>query len=103
MRVLDREKWRKCWRGRSAGSAGEGVVVGVLGELAFKGVFSVGFPAAWLGGFPCASGAKNGRKMAGAGPPWFSAHYLEGRFFDPMRHLEAPAALCSPAKPAIFF
>ena len=74
-----------------------------LGELAFKGVFSVGFPAAWLGGFPCASGAKNGRKMAGAGPPWFSAHYLEGRFFDPMRHLEAPAALCSPAKPAIFF
>jgi hypothetical protein len=26
------------------------------GELAFKGVFSVGFPASLLGGFPCDSG-----------------------------------------------
>jgi hypothetical protein len=31
------------------------------GELAFKGVFSVGFPASLLGGFPCDSGPLNGR------------------------------------------
>jgi hypothetical protein len=39
------------------------------GELAFKGVFSVGFPASLLGGFPCDSGPLNGRKFTGAGPP----------------------------------
>jgi hypothetical protein len=32
-----------------------------LGELAFKGVFSVGFPASLLGGFPCDSGPLTGR------------------------------------------
>jgi hypothetical protein len=42
---------------------------GVLGELAFKGVFSVGFPASLLGGFPCDSGPLNGRKFTGTGRP----------------------------------
>ena len=40
-----------------------------LGELALKGVFSVGFPASLLGGFPCDSGPLNGRLITGAGPP----------------------------------
>ena len=39
------------------------------GELALKGVFSVGFPASLLGGFPCALEPKNGRKFTGDGPP----------------------------------
>jgi hypothetical protein len=42
---------------------------GGWGELALKGVFSVGFPASLLGGFPCALGPKNGRKFTGDGPP----------------------------------
>jgi hypothetical protein len=41
----------------------------LVGELALKGVFSVGFPASLLGGFPCALGPKNGRKFTGAATP----------------------------------
>jgi hypothetical protein len=39
----------------------------VVGELALKEVFSVGFPASLFGGFPCALGPENGRKFTG--PP----------------------------------
>jgi hypothetical protein len=40
--------------------------------------------------------------MTGRCAPSFTAHCLEGRFSDPIPRLEAPEALYSPAKPAIF-
>ena len=40
--------------------------------------------------------------MTGRCAPSFTAHCLEGRFPDPTPRLEAPVALYSPAKPAIF-
>jgi len=40
--------------------------------------------------------------MTGRCAPSFTAHCLEGRFPDPTPRLEAPEALYSPAKPAIF-
>jgi hypothetical protein len=83
---------------RGLGRGGEGGGVSRLiarGELGLKGGLSVGFPAAWLGGFPCASGAKNGREMAGRCAPWFSAHCLEGRFPVSIPRLEATSALYS--------
>ena len=40
--------------------------------------------------------------MTGRCAPSFTAHSLEGRFSDPTPRLEAPEALYSPAKPAIF-
>jgi hypothetical protein len=48
------------------------------GELGLKGVFSVGFPIDWLGGFPCASGAKNGREMAGRCSLWRERGQVNG-------------------------
>ena len=48
----------------------------------------------------CASGPKNGRKLTGHHASWLPAHCLWMRFFDPIPHLEGPAARFPRGSPA---
>jgi hypothetical protein len=74
------------------------------GELALKGVFSVGFAASLLlGGFPCALGPKNGRKFTRDAPPLNFRPLSRGTFFRPHAPSGGPSSPLQPSETGHFF